>query len=97
MLLLCIFKQFFCAVRVDFKQDERVRFLTSNLSIRSTRVRSTLGTMSLDGSPKAKAVYGQSLKILFKHKWGILKVYCFSPFLAGPNLPLESAQNIAKS
>ena len=53
--------------------------------------------MSLDGSPKAKTVYGQSSKILFKQKWGIPKVYSFSPFLAGPKLPLESAQNIAKT
>ena len=53
--------------------------------------------MSLDGSPEAKTGYEQSSKILFKQKWGIPKVYSFSPFLAGPNLPLESAQNIAKS
>ena len=57
---------------------------------------STRGTMSWDGSSKAKTVFGQSSKILFKQKWGIPKVYSFSPFLAGPNLPLESAQNIAK-
>ena len=54
--------------------------------------------MSLDGFPKGKTVYGQSSKILFKQKWGILKVYSFSPFLAGPNLPFETkAQDIAKS
>ena len=70
-----------------------VKLLTSN----QRNVLSTCGTMSLDGSPKAKTVYGQSLKILFKQKWRITKVYGFSPFLAGPNLPLESAQNIAKS
>ena len=54
------------------------------------------GTMSFYGSTKAKTVYGQSSKILFQQKWGIPKVYSFSAFLAGPNLPLESAQNIAK-
>ena len=54
--------------------------------------------MSLDGFPKGKTVYGQSSKILFKQKWGILKVYSFSPFLAGPNLPFETkAQKIAES
>ena len=46
---------------------------------------------------KAKTVYEKSSKILFKQKWGIPKVYRFSPFLAGPNSPLESTQNIAKS
>ena len=40
-----------------------VKFLMSNQRTKSTR-----GTMSLDGSPKAKAVYGQSSKILFNQK-----------------------------
>ena len=59
--------------------------------------RKTMGTMSLDGSPKAKAVYEQSSKILFKQKWGILQVYSFSPFafLAGPNLPPLKVKFIA--
>ena len=70
-----------------------VKFLTSNQG----NVLRTRGTMSLDGFPKAKTVYGQFPKILFKQKWGITKIYGFSPFLAGPNLPLESAENIAKS
>ena len=47
-----------------------VKFLTSN-QLQSTQVRSTRGTMSLDGSPKAKTVYRQSSEILFKQKWGI--------------------------
>ena len=69
------------------------KFITSN----QRNLLSTRGTMSLDGSPKAKTVYGQCPEILFKQEWGITKVYGFSPFLAGPNLPLESAENIAKS
>ena len=49
--------------------------------------------MSLDGSPEAKTVYGQSSKILLKQKWGIPKILSFSPFLlAGPNLPVESGK-----
>ena len=51
--------------------------------------------MSLDSSPKAKAVYEQSSKILFKQKWGMPKAYSFSPFafLAGPNLPHFKVRN----
>ena len=57
--------------------------------------------MNLDGSPKAKAVYEQSSKILFnfKQKWGIPQVSNFSPFafFAGPNFPPLKVQNVAKS
>ena len=81
----------FHVVRVDVKQVG-VKSLTSNQRMKHACVRSMHGTMSLDGSPKAKTVYGQSSKILFRQKWGIPKVYSFSPFLAGPNLPLESTQ-----
>ena len=53
MLLSCIFEQFFCVVRMDFKQGGgQISYVES--IIRSTRVRSTRGTMSLDGSPKRK-------------------------------------------
>ena len=53
--------------------------------------------MSLDGSPKAKAVYEKSSKILFKQKWGMPQVYSFSPFafLAGLNLLPLKVRNIA--
>ena len=57
--------------------------------------------MSLDGSPKAKAVYEQSSKTLYclsrngaYHKFTVL-VHLL--FLAGPNLPPLEMQNIAKS
>ena len=43
-----------------------VKFLTSNQNVKRA-----CGTMSLDGSPRAKTVYGQSSKILFKQKWDI--------------------------
>ena len=81
MLLLCIFKQFFFVSREDIKR----------VSVK----RGT--TMCLDGFPKAKAVYEQSSKILFKQKWGIPQVYSFSPFafLAGPNLLPLKVRNIA--
>ena len=85
MLLLCIFKQVFVPHGWTLKRVG-VKFLTPNRRTKRTC------TMSLDGSPKAKIVYGQSSKILFKQKWIIPKVYSFSPFLAGPNLPLESAK-----
>ena len=35
--------------------------------------------MSLDGSPKAKAVYEQYFQKTFKQEWGIPQVYSFSP------------------
>ena len=54
------------------------------------------GEISNVESTYSKTVYGQSSKTLFKQKWGIPKVYSFSPLLAGSNLPLESALNIAK-
>ena len=76
--------------RVDIKQGGGQ---ISN--VESTVLSVKHGTMSLDGSPKAKAVYEKSSKILFKQKWSIPKIYSFtfSPFLAGPNLPSLKAQN----
>ena len=77
--------------RVDIKQGGGQ---ISN--VESTVLSVKHGTMSLNGSPKAKAVYEKSSKILFKQKWSIPKVYSFSPFLAGPNLLLESTQKSLK-
>ena len=69
-----------------------VKFLSSN-----QHTKHAWHNISLDGSLiKAKAVYEQSSKVLFKQKWGIPKVSSFSPFLAGPNSPLESTQNCQK-
>ena len=87
MLLLCIFKQFFCATGGRYTGGGQISNVKSTYK--------SMGTMSLDGSPKAKAVYEKSSKILFKQKWSIPKVYSFtfSPFLAGPNLPSLKAQN----
>ena len=86
----CIFIEYFCAARVDVKQGGG-QILTSNqcnvLNMRGAMGYSIsvqgYGRMSLDGSPKAKTVYGKSSKLLFKQKWGIPKVYSFSPFWLG--------------
>ena len=51
--------------------------------------------MSLDGSPKAKTVYGQSSKILFMQKWGIPKFKVLVHFWLNQIYPLK-VQNIAK-
>ena len=57
----------FCAVWVDISNRVRVKFLMSNQRTKLAY------TMSLDGSPKGKTIYGQSSKTLFKQKWGIPK------------------------
>ena len=70
MLLLCISKQFFFAVWVDIWLNRvGVKFLTLNQRTKHAC------TMSLDGSPKGKTIYGQSSKILSKQKWGIPKKF----------------------
>ena len=69
-----------------------VKFLTSN----QQRTKSKHAcTMSLDGSPKAKIVYGKSSKILFKQKWAYANFTVLVHFWLRQIYPLK-AQNIAK-
>ena len=58
---------FLCRIWVDILNRTEIKFLTSNQRTKLAY------TISLDGSPKGKTVYGQSSKTLFKQKWGIPK------------------------
>ena len=69
-----------------------VKFLTSNQNVKRAS-----GTMSLDGSPRAKTVYGQSSKILFKQKWDIpIKFTVLVHFWLGQIYPLKSLKILLK-
>ena len=92
MLLSCIFKQFFCAERVDVKQGG------GQISNVESMYEACVAQWVWMAPQKQKYFMDNLPKFCLSRIGHTLpKVYSFSPFFAGQNLPSESTQNIAKS